>query len=118
MKRKYAFLGSILLVLIMTLFASSCTTSAKQECPVEVTSKNLSMGVTLTAVVDSVTIHEVQINRGNFPSTILPFTNKADKFPVTLNFGDTLGVGTLFSTGRVKEVIVETDKGNWTFTFK
>ena len=117
MKRKYVFLGSILLVLIMTLFASSCTTSAKEECPVEVISKDLSTNVTLTAVVDSVTIHGVQINRGNFPSTIIPFVNKVANFPVTLNFGDTLIVGTLFSTGRVKEVLVETDKGDWNFTF-
>ena len=116
MKRAYAFL-SILPMVIILLFASSCTTYAdKNECPVEVQplSNANSTVIRIESVVDTLTVYNVKLNRGNAKLDSLAKTEK--DFPITLKFGEFFSVITW--TPSVREIKIQTDQGDWTFRKK
>lgn len=120
MKQKYVFYCSTLLIFVILLFTFPCNSFAEEECPIEIRSKDLSTGVEITSVVDTVTIYNAQINRGNFKFNIMkaPDLFKNINFPVTLNFGERIALWSFNLEGsRIKEVIIETDKGSWVVTF-
>ena len=120
MKQKYAFYCSTLLIFAIFLFTFPCSSFAEEECPIEIRSKDLSTYVEITSAVDTITIYNAQINRGNFkffPAKASDVFTKIE-FPIMLNFGEILILGSWLPQGsRIKEVILETDKGNWAVTF-
>ena len=106
----------LLFVFAVLFSASACDgvgSSSKAPVELELSQKRTGFGdiwpyLTITSIVDSVTIQDVKLNRGNVTWT------EANKFPKTLKFGRSIG-GHFLAT--LKEVEVQTDKGTWTFTF-
>jgi hypothetical protein len=100
--------------------------------------------IQITALLDSVVIKEVQVNRGNCkagdqvvadsmmelsPSDAMAgfaalagalINGPPVKFPVTLQYGKTLDFqwNKAFGGCNVREVDVKTDEGAWTFNFQ
>ena len=126
------------LVLLVLLGVGTCQAA---ECPIEVKVKLQPMGpadITITSVADVVTVQNVVINRGNVkpfdfsdtegiklavskapPNEFNPFYALENPPPLrqkTLKFGETWML--LASTSTIKELEVQTNMGNWKFTFK
>ena len=97
-------------IAIATLAA--CSTA---HAPINATKQQMRYGdtVTLTAVVDSVTINSIKFNRGNCLYSIgTPYGGAA--LPVTLKFGETRIDDPVCT---VLELEVGTDQGTWTFNW-
>lgn len=61
--------------------------------------------------VDEIELQEIIANRGNCDTSGL-----AQRLPKTLRFGQKM-VTTFYSTCEVAQIHIETDQGEWTFTF-
>jgi hypothetical protein len=66
--------------------------------------------ITVTSMVDTITIEDIIINRGNCP------LKTEGKLPVKLKFGETFTIP-LFSCSAI-EIIANTDKGKWSVSKK
>ena len=98
-----------------------------QECPLKITRsicitprRNIRHLLNFVSVVDSVSINEIIVNRGNCKtmqvvSSCQAITNYPG-FPTELKYGQTHTLGS--SCDNVLEVVVETNRGQWTFTFQ
>ena len=113
-----------LVLLVPLLFGITVCWAA--ECPVEVTFNHHKGIITITSVVDTVTIQDVKINRGNTEADIVivkgqlvNLLGEKTKFPIALKFGDAAGIvgGSLFVPVTPKEVEVLTNLGSWKFKF-
>lgn len=71
---------------------------------------NATYAAIVTAVVDSVTINSLVVNRGNCD------VGGYLSFPMTLKFGNSINTG--YTCMHILEVEVGTDQGSWTFKFK
>lgn len=67
--------------------------------------------VNIIAKVDEIEIQEIIVNRGNCDTSGLD-----NRLPRTLQFGKKL-LATFSASCEVAQVDVETDQGDWTFTF-
>ena len=112
----------ILPFVLLVLFGASACQAA--ECPVEVQAIPM-LGIKITSVTDIVTIQSIQVNRGNVkivPSLFerLAASNQKREpnleLPATLKFGESKTYET--SSSSIREVEVQTNLGNWKFTFK
>jgi len=107
MKLKNLFLPLVLLAVM--LFGATCWAT---ECPIEVNIKVETRipFVEIASLVDTVTITDIQLNRGNIklPSSVI--------LPKTLKFGETTRIW--HNNGTIREGTVQTNRGSWTFTFK
>ena len=100
----------LILIAIVIFGASSCS---DEKSPIEVKLAQDSwygLHIAVISTVDTVTIRDVQINRGNMK----PFP--APSLPKTLKFGEDVKFPSLNS--NPKEVEVQTNLGTWTFTFR
>ena len=147
MKKLLSF-GLFCLVVFSLLTPSAW--AQPQECPYKAAWQSGKDGgsivITLTAIVDSLTIHKVSVNRGNCvamrPEDIMviafeeplfkelaagkiseaEFIKKANEkysprlVPAKLGFGDTLKIAS-FASCKLLEIRVETDQGSWTTSF-
>jgi hypothetical protein len=98
------------LVLFVILGANACNA---EKPPIEVRAGTQGTArvpnVSITSIVDAVTIQDVRINRGNTKTPEYP------KLPLTLKFGET---ATFAGYPPPREVEVQTNMGKWTFTFQ
>ena len=97
-----------LMLFVLVLFGAGVCNAA--ECPVEVKSGWHSFygpDITITSIVDTVTIQNIQWDRGNKE----PFSGPS--LPNTLKFGEEMK----YIGIKAKEVKVQTNKGTWTFKF-
>ena len=100
------------------------------DSPLTVTSRpdRGGYGIIITSTVDSITITNISINRGNtgivaylvnnkiVAADILGGTVKNEKlFPTPLKFGDEIKVGVM---QKPLELTITTNQGAWTYTFK
>ena len=95
------------LMLLLFLGATACQAA---ECPIEVKVSQRE-GLKIIAIVDTVTIQDVKVNRGN---------TKVDglgSLPETLKFGTEKKFIVFTSLDALKEVEVQTNLGNWAFKF-
>lgn len=67
--------------------------------------------ITITSLVEEVTVEAVKINRGNCPA------NLHEKLPYKITFGNALKVDATVACSKVIEAEVTTDKGNFSFTW-
>ena len=145
MKKLLSF--GLFCLVIFSLFTPSAWAQS-QECPYKAASQSDNNGntvITLTAIVDSLTIHNVSVNRGNClairPADVdimiigedpilkefrarkiseAEFVKKVNekyspRLAAKLGFGDTLKVA--IAACKLLEIRVETDQGSWTTSF-
>jgi hypothetical protein len=113
------FILPFMLLVSVLLGAGVCSAA---ECPVEVkvvplTTSPLSFCVEITSITDTVTIQNIQANRGNvkFPASRI---DGKEQFPKTLKFGEQ---GIFIPEPNkivIRELVVQTNLGTWTFTIK
>lgn len=81
--------------------------------------------IIITSLVDSVTITNIVVNKGNpkcaklsnmLAQNMAQYEQYVNGFNKVLAYGDTVGYGAS-GCDRVLEVKIETDKGDWIFTF-
>ena len=120
-----------LVLLAIVLFGATCYAA---ECPVEVKAKRNGIGkpvIAIVSTVDSVTVQNVVINRGNvkiapkMESVNKPRNGEAfieavevPRFPFTLKFGEESNYIEYMGVSSPREIEIQTNLGNWTFTFK
>ena len=101
-------------MLVLLLGVTVCYASgSKAPIEVKVESNQHGSGIRIVSLVDTVTIQNVIINRGNSPLIKHP---QLPGLPYTIKFGQ----DTVYATKstRVIELEIQTDKGNWKYTFK
>ena len=117
------------LVLGLALFmcvAGAAGCNAEQERPIDIqfVLNGIHRVIKVTATTDSVTLTKVVVNRGNTmngtePHPSFPSAGASVPLPRTLKFGEFVVIALYTADSNPpKEVVIETDKGNWTFTFK
>jgi len=103
---------------LLVLFGASACWAA--ECPIEVkvVQDRLAAGIRITSIADTVTIQGIRVNRGNVKLLDeIPLVGiKGSPLPVTLKFGQYAAYVT--EPAPIREVEVQTNMGNWKFTFK
>lgn len=117
MKKKFLVISSLGVALVTSFFISSPVSAA--TAPIEVRTGlkyNSAWGyymgsIEITAIDDSVKIGDIIVNRGNC-NDLFFYSGKKQ-----LNFGESA----LFTSnkcskqGQIREIVVETNKGTWTF---
>ncbi|WP_157137708.1 hypothetical protein [Herbaspirillum lusitanum] len=101
-------------ILALISAISACTASYAGEAPFDVTA-HVEQGVgvvQLQAVTDQVVLTGYNINRGNCK------TKLGGIYPLPLTFKYGQGVKLFAYTCKVKEVILNTNQGNYTYTLQ
>lgn len=84
------------------------------KCPIELEIDR--HRVLVTSLVDTVTIQNIQLNRGNVKLSDGLFEEEANTLPRTIKFGETTKFYAYLSNNSIREVVVQTNMGTWTFT--
>lgn len=108
---------------VFAMFFIACGGADKVPIEVNLYTKGRSQSIDITSLVDSIKVKNVIINRGkcdvntvNSRGWIVSFSEAIKDKPMILNFGQTSSkIYTLCDT--ILEVKIETDQGNWTFSF-
>lgn len=72
--------------------------------------------VEVTALVDKVEVQDIVVNRGNCEIENISLFSGKPRIPKTLSYGETVSVS-FSSPCSATEVTVETDAGDWTWTY-
>ena len=107
------------LMMLLVLFAGVNVCYAETECPVKIelipptSNKSNYSIIQITSVVNSVTITDLIVNRGNnkVGESWLPEIKKELKFGQSVR-------PTVYGSNSILEIEIQTNLGSWTFTFK
>lgn len=104
---------TILMVFTSKVFAEQAPITVELGKHYNQLSKGFNPLVTVTSDVDSIAIRDVILNRGNCKV----FAYDLGQIRRKLKYGESVTYRTN-TCERIREVVVETDQGSWTYTLK
>ncbi|ANS86556.1 hypothetical protein VSVS12_02817 [Vibrio scophthalmi] len=113
----------ITLALIASTFGSAQVLAGSAPLDIRVSTAPTQHNIEITALANNLAINAVVMNRGNCEvqrslTRLQIIQNKPrPRFPVTLQYGQTIQAWALKSQCAVREIMVQTNQGDWTWTF-